>query len=131
LVCALTCFHLYVLQEGLIIVDNKTSNIIEETKKIQIRRKPDSSSLHMQNPAADAFPPPSFTLNKAEAAQETQLKASRDVRCHTIIDQLGICFTKPFMGKLLILLLDKSLLTHAYIPSSGPLWILGMKNLGI
>ncbi|KAM3293269.1 hypothetical protein ACQJBY_036689 [Aegilops geniculata] len=67
------------LEEGLIIVDNKTSNIIEETKKIQIRRKPDSSSLHMQNPAADAFPPPSFTLNKAEAAQETQLKASRDV----------------------------------------------------
>uniref|UniRef100_A0A453HPV5 Uncharacterized protein n=1 Tax=Aegilops tauschii subsp. strangulata TaxID=200361 RepID=A0A453HPV5_AEGTS len=68
------------LEEGLIIVDNKTSNIIEETKKIQIRRKPDSSSLHMQNPAADAFPPPSFTLNKAEAAQETQLKASRDFR---------------------------------------------------
>lgn len=73
----------------------------------------------MQSPAADAFTPPSFSQNKAEAAQETQLKASRDVRCHTIIAQLGICFTKPFMGKLLDLLLDKSLLTHAYIPSQG------------
>lgn len=72
------------LEEGLIIVDNKTSNIIEETKKIQIRRKPNGSSPYTQNPAADAdtdtFTPPSF-LQKAEAAaQETQLKASRDVR---------------------------------------------------
>ncbi|KQJ89473.1 uncharacterized protein LOC100832283 [Brachypodium distachyon] len=68
------------LEEGLTIVDNKTSNIIEETKKIQIRRKPTGSGVYMQNPAANTFSPPSFSQNKAEAStQETQLKASRDV----------------------------------------------------
>uniref|UniRef100_A0ACD6A1G1 Uncharacterized protein n=1 Tax=Avena sativa TaxID=4498 RepID=A0ACD6A1G1_AVESA len=67
------------LEEGLIIVDNKTSNIIEETKKIQIRRKPNGSSPYMQNPAAETFSPPSFSQKAEAAAQETQLKASRDV----------------------------------------------------
>ncbi|CAM0874445.1 unnamed protein product [Alopecurus aequalis] len=68
------------LEEGLIIVDNKTSNIIEETKKIQIRRKPNGSTPYMQNPAADTFTPPSFSQKAEASAQETQLKASRDVR---------------------------------------------------
>ncbi|KAM0895426.1 hypothetical protein ACQ4PT_023836 [Festuca glaucescens] len=67
------------LEEGLIIVDNKTSNIIEETKKIQIRRKPNGSSPYMQNPAADTFTPSSFSQKAEAAAKESQLKASRDV----------------------------------------------------
>uniref|UniRef100_A0A0A9F3A2 Uncharacterized protein n=1 Tax=Arundo donax TaxID=35708 RepID=A0A0A9F3A2_ARUDO len=69
------------LEEGLTIVDNKTSSIIEETKKIQMRRKPTTSSLYMPNSAVDTLSTSNFSLNQAEsAAQETQLKASRDVR---------------------------------------------------
>ncbi|KAG8089236.1 hypothetical protein GUJ93_ZPchr0011g28481 [Zizania palustris] len=68
------------VEEGLTIVDNKTSNIIEETKKIQIRRKPANSNPYMQNPSLDTFRPPNVSHGQAEAAaQETQLKASRDV----------------------------------------------------
>ncbi|KAL6905739.1 hypothetical protein ACP4OV_003340 [Aristida adscensionis] len=68
------------LEEGLTIVDNKTSNIIQETKKIQIRRKTTSSSSYMPNSAVDTLSPPDLSLTQAEyAAQETQLKASRDV----------------------------------------------------
>lgn len=37
------------LEEGLTIVDNKASSIIEETKEIQIRRKPASPSSYMPN----------------------------------------------------------------------------------
>uniref|UniRef100_A0A0D9XWB2 Uncharacterized protein n=1 Tax=Leersia perrieri TaxID=77586 RepID=A0A0D9XWB2_9ORYZ len=67
-------------EEGLIIVDNKTSNIIEETKKIQIRRKEANSNSHMATPAFNTFRPPNLSNDKAETAvQETQLKASRDV----------------------------------------------------
>ncbi|TVU50635.1 hypothetical protein EJB05_02013, partial [Eragrostis curvula] len=36
-------------EEGLTIVDHKTSSIIQETKKIQIRRKPNGSSSDMPN----------------------------------------------------------------------------------
>ncbi|EEC68740.1 hypothetical protein OsI_37251 [Oryza sativa Indica Group] len=68
------------LEEGLTIVDNKTSNIIEETKKIQIRRKQANSNSYMPNPAFDTLRPPNLSHDQAEtAAQETQLKASRDV----------------------------------------------------
>jgi hypothetical protein len=73
------------LEEGLTIVDNKTSNIIEETKKIQIRRKQANSNSYMPNPAFDTLRPPNLSHDQAEtAAQETQLKASRDVRCHML-----------------------------------------------
>lgn len=68
------------LEEGLTIVDNKTANIIEETKKIQIRRNPHGSSSYMQSPAADTFIPPNFSQKQAEAStHEAQLKDSRDV----------------------------------------------------
>ncbi|RLN00224.1 uncharacterized protein C2845_PM06G15510 [Panicum miliaceum] len=68
------------LEEGLTIVDNKTSSIIEETKKIQIRRKPTSSSSYMSNSAVDSVSTPNLSLDQAEAAaEETQLKASRNV----------------------------------------------------
>uniref|UniRef100_A0A0E0MIZ3 Uncharacterized protein n=1 Tax=Oryza punctata TaxID=4537 RepID=A0A0E0MIZ3_ORYPU len=67
------------LEEGLTIVDNKTSNIIEETKKIQIRRKQANSNSYMPNPAFDTLRP-NLSHDQAETAvQETQLKASRDV----------------------------------------------------
>ncbi|CAL4904528.1 unnamed protein product [Urochloa decumbens] len=68
------------LEEGLTIVDNKTSSIIEETKKIQIRRKPTSSSSYMSNSAVHTVSTPHISLDQAESvAEETQLKASRDV----------------------------------------------------
>ncbi|XP_066355852.1 uncharacterized protein [Miscanthus floridulus] len=70
------------LEEGLTIVDNKTSSIIEETKKIQIRRKPAGSSSYVPNSAVDTntLSTPNVLLRQPEsAAQETGLKASRDV----------------------------------------------------
>ncbi|CAN6348813.1 unnamed protein product [Urochloa humidicola] len=68
------------LEEGLTIVDNKTSSIIEETRKIQIRRKPTSSSSNMSNSAVHTVSTPNMSLHRAESAtEETQLKASRDV----------------------------------------------------
>ncbi|XP_040385387.1 uncharacterized protein LOC102704382 isoform X2 [Oryza brachyantha] len=66
------------LEEGLTIVDNKASNIIEETKKIQIRRKQANSNSYMPSPTFNTFRPPNLSHDRA-AAQETQLKASRDV----------------------------------------------------
>jgi hypothetical protein len=69
-------------------VDNKTSSIIEETKKIQIRRKPAGSSSYVPNSAVDThtLSTPNLSLRQPEsAAQETGLKASRDVRCHMLI----------------------------------------------
>ncbi|KAJ1264650.1 hypothetical protein BS78_08G016300 [Paspalum vaginatum] len=69
-------------EEGLTIVDNKTSSIIKETKKIQIRRKATSSSFYMPDSAVDmhTFSAPTVSLDQAEsAAQETQLNASRNV----------------------------------------------------
>lgn len=67
-------------------MDNKTSSIIEETKKIQIRRKPTSSSSYVSNSAVHTVSTPNLSLDQAKsAAEETQLKASRDVRCHMLI----------------------------------------------
>jgi len=69
------------LEEGLAIVDNKTSSIIEETKKIQIRRKPTSSSSYMSSSAVHTVNTPNLSLDQAQAAaEETHLKASRNVR---------------------------------------------------
>ncbi|KAH7672458.1 hypothetical protein IHE45_09G055900 [Dioscorea alata] len=56
-------------EEGLTIVENRTADIIQETRKLQIRRKGNGSGA--QNLAAD--------LPQMQADHETQLKASRDV----------------------------------------------------
>jgi hypothetical protein len=69
-------------------VDHKTSSIIQETKKIQIRRKPaNSSSSHMPDSSVDTLSSThNLSLDQSESAvQGTQLKASRDVRYHMLI----------------------------------------------
>jgi hypothetical protein len=78
----------------------------------------------MQNPAADTFNPPSFSQKAEAAAQETQLKASRDVRCHAITAQLGLCFTSFIMEKLLDVLNGNCSLKDAYISNKGTHFIL-------
>uniref|UniRef100_A0A1D1YXI8 Initiation-control protein yabA n=1 Tax=Anthurium amnicola TaxID=1678845 RepID=A0A1D1YXI8_9ARAE len=60
------------LEEGLTIVEHRTADIIQETKKLNIRRK--SSGSNAQNDSAN----PSG-LSQIQADHETQLKASRDV----------------------------------------------------
>ncbi|CAA6656505.1 unnamed protein product [Spirodela intermedia] len=60
------------LEEGLMIVENKTVDIIQETKKLNIRRK--NSGSHVQSSLLN----PSG-LPQMPADHETQLKASRDV----------------------------------------------------
>lgn len=76
-------------QEGLAVVENRTADIIQETKKLQIRIK-DSSSVPQNNASmSDARQQPLLRPHMQPQTQtdlETQLKASRDVRwqlCNT------------------------------------------------
>lgn len=64
------------LEEGLTIVESRTADIIQETKKLQIRRKGTRQSD--PNQAAGKTSPNSFP--QIQSDYETQLKASRDVR---------------------------------------------------
>ncbi|KAF7143334.1 hypothetical protein RHSIM_Rhsim05G0233800 [Rhododendron simsii] len=74
------------LEEGRSIVEHKTADIIQETRKLQIRRK--GSSSDEQNQIHGAYNPwnqPSVQSSKPQMQtnQETQLKASRDVAMAT------------------------------------------------
>ncbi|XP_052172724.1 uncharacterized protein LOC127788470 isoform X2 [Diospyros lotus] len=71
------------LEEGRTIVENKTQDIIHETRKLQIRRK--GSSTEEQNQVSGVYnpwPQPSTqsTQPQMQTNKETQLKASRDIR---------------------------------------------------
>lgn len=68
------CFAL--LQEGRTIVETRTADIISETRKLHIRRK--GSGPDDQNQDTNGSSPWRPSQNQAD--QETQLKASRDVR---------------------------------------------------
>ncbi|WOL06830.1 formin-3 [Canna indica] len=63
------------LEEGLTIVENKTADIIQETRKFNIRRKGDPVSMHNQpvEKLGQQFIP------LIQTDYDTQLKASRDV----------------------------------------------------
>lgn len=69
-------------EEGLAVVENRTADIIQETKKLQIRIK-DSSSVPQNNASmSDARQQPLLRPHMQPQTQtdlETQLKASRDV----------------------------------------------------
>ncbi|CAL5353304.1 uncharacterized protein LOC114297217 [Camellia sinensis] len=72
------------LEEGLNIVENRTADIIQETRKLQIRKK-GSSSSEKQNQTLNVGGTRQQTLMQThmqpqmQTDQETQLKASRDV----------------------------------------------------
>ena len=78
---------LQLCQEGLTIVENRTADIIQETRKLQIRRKGSGSSA--QNLAAD--------LPQMQADHETQLKASRDVRWQMCIRRINEIILRMFV----------------------------------
>ncbi|KAM7463872.1 hypothetical protein LguiA_031993 [Lonicera macranthoides] len=63
------------LEEGRNIMENKTADIIQETRKVQIRRK--GVSFDERDPWQQ--PPMQYTDSQTQKDQETQLKASRDV----------------------------------------------------
>ncbi|EHA8588562.1 hypothetical protein COCNU_scaffold005796G000010 [Cocos nucifera] len=65
----------HALEEGLTIVEHRTADIIQETKKLQIRKKASGSSA--QDQPSDPLAP--NNLSQIQTDQETQLKASRDV----------------------------------------------------
>lgn len=82
-------------QEGLNIVENRTSDIIQETRKLQIRKKGGSSekqkpmsnvgsTCQVQQPLMRAE-----VLQQMETDLEIQLKASRDVRWQLCITGLN------------------------------------------
>ncbi|THU57981.1 hypothetical protein C4D60_Mb03t09310 [Musa balbisiana] len=63
------------IEEGLTIVENKTANIIHETRKLSIRRKGNAAT--MQGQAAEKLG--QEYIPQIQTDYETQLKASRDV----------------------------------------------------
>ncbi|PKA61799.1 hypothetical protein AXF42_Ash008630 [Apostasia shenzhenica] len=63
------------LEEGFTIVENRTADIIQETRKLQIRKK--GTGQTEQNQATDKLTKNSFP--QIQTDYETQLKASRDV----------------------------------------------------
>lgn len=65
------------MQEGRTIVENKTQDIIHETRKLQIRRK-GNSEFQNDNCGVNSSWQPLQPQNQTN--HETQLKASRDVR---------------------------------------------------
>ena len=78
-------FPFDILQEGRTIVENKTADIIQETRKLQINRQGTNSEA--QNPAHyanNSWQQPKTQLQSTQPQiqtnNETQLKASRDVR---------------------------------------------------
>ncbi|PKA60290.1 hypothetical protein AXF42_Ash008349 [Apostasia shenzhenica] len=62
------------IEEGLMIVENRTADIIQGTKKLQIRRKSMSFNPRNQIPIAPTEDP-----SQNQSDKENQLKASRDV----------------------------------------------------
>lgn len=70
------------LEEGRVIVENKTADFIQETRKIQIRRKDFNSEEHNQVSGVRS-PWQQSTQPQTQTSQEVQLKASRDVAMAT------------------------------------------------
>jgi len=80
-------------QEGRTIVENKTADIIQETRKLQIKRQGNNSEAQSQAPyyANNSLPQQSQMQPiqpRMLTNHETQLKASRDVRwqlCYCVL----------------------------------------------
>ncbi|XP_062165772.1 uncharacterized protein LOC133872306 isoform X2 [Alnus glutinosa] len=69
-------------EEGRTIVENKTADIIQETRKLQIKRRGNNSEAPNQSPDVNnSWQDP--TQPKIQTNHETQLKASRDVAMAT------------------------------------------------
>ncbi|KAF5737312.1 hypothetical protein HS088_TW13G00191 [Tripterygium wilfordii] len=72
-------------EEGRTIVENKTADIIQETRKLQMRRKGNSPEAHNRDIGISTswqpLVPPAQPLNQAN--HDIQLKASRDVAMAT------------------------------------------------
>ncbi|KAG8647882.1 uncharacterized protein LOC110622265 [Manihot esculenta] len=74
------------LEGGRTIVENKTADIIQETRKLQIRRKGSSPDAQNQAPGTNSSwqePMMQPYLSQNQMNHETQLKASRDVAMAT------------------------------------------------
>lgn len=73
------------MQEGLTAVENRTADIIQETRKLQIRKKGSGSVSQNQTSNTDSLRQQPLAQTYAQpqthAELEIQLKASRDVRC--------------------------------------------------
>ncbi|KAL2488452.1 uncharacterized protein Fot_41744 [Forsythia ovata] len=66
-------------EEGLTTVENRTADIIQETRKIQIRKKKNSSVSQNQTSNIDSLRQQPMMQTHTHTDLETQLKASRDV----------------------------------------------------
>ena len=73
------------MQEGLAVVENRTADIIQETRKLQIRKKGSGSIPENQTSNTGSFRQQplgqTHVQPRTHAELEIQLKASRDVRC--------------------------------------------------
>ena len=91
-------------QEGLNIVENRTADIIQETRKLQIRKERSSSENQnrLSNVGGARQQPPKQTHMQPQMQTdlEIQLKASRDVRwqlCITCLNTYLGCVSCHFL----------------------------------
>ncbi|XP_022156192.1 uncharacterized protein LOC111023141 isoform X2 [Momordica charantia] len=72
-------------EEGRKIVETKTADIVQETRKLQIRKKGNNSEALHQTPVNNSWQQPDMqsTEPNMQTHHETQLKASRDVAMAT------------------------------------------------
>lgn len=87
----IVCFH---SQEGRTIVENRTADIIQETRKLNIKKKssiPESQSASSNGGSGKQLQQMhTQTQRYTQTDIEIQLKASRDVRCQPCITGLHI-----------------------------------------
>jgi hypothetical protein len=78
-------------QEGLSVVENRTADIIQETRKLQIRKKGSNAGSQNQTDFNSPQQQPILRTHgqpQMQADLEIQLKASRDVRWQLCITGL-------------------------------------------
>lgn len=74
--CTIFCINaVSIFQEGLTIMESRTADIIQETRK-HIKKKPGGSEVQSQAPNHSS----TWQQPQMQTDQELQLKASRDVR---------------------------------------------------
>lgn len=101
------------VQEGMTIVENRTADIIQETRKLQLRKKGGLSEAQNQSSSnynVRQHPQMQTRMQpQMETDLEIQLKASRDVRlqlCITVIMKFSCICGSPFFLFYLVSLIE-------------------------
>lgn len=89
--CSTWLICIFLPQEGLTVVENRTADIIQETRKLHIRKKSSNMGSQNQTDFSTAQQQPTTRTHgkpQMQADLDIQLKASRDVRWQLCITGL-------------------------------------------